>query len=133
MPAFARPFFRSIRLRPNWFGCFRETARDTVGLRIFAQASERTLGSGPVFRQAVPDREQIVAAGAQARPAGYHRTRSENDDWAGGIDIGGGRGDDHQRDVLFPRQNSVRTSVADDTAGADADLRESPFPADLVR
>ena len=32
MPAFARPCCRSIRSRRNWFGCFRETVRDFVGL-----------------------------------------------------------------------------------------------------
>ena len=50
-----------------------------------------------------------------------------------GADVGSGRGDDHQRDVLFPRQDSVRSSARDDPAGADAGARQPPLPADLVR
>ncbi len=55
---------------------------------------------------------RLMPLARKARPAEYHRTRSEDEERAGGIDIGSGRGDDHQRDLLFPRQGSVRSSVA---------------------
>ena len=48
-------------------------------------------------------------------------------------DGGGGRGDDHQRDLLLPRQDSVRSSEGDGASGADAGARGPPRLAHLVR
>ena len=41
-------------------------------------------------------------------------------------DGGGGRGDDHQRDLLLPRQDSVRSSERNGAAGAGAGARGPP-------
>ena len=61
-------------------------------------------------RQAISGRKPVDPAGAQGRPAGHRRTGAEAEGRRRSADRRSGRGDDHQRDVLFPRQGSVRSS-----------------------
>ena len=63
-----------------------------------------------------------------ARKAGlarHPRAGPEDEERRRGADRRGGRGDDHQRDLLLPRQDPVRSSARHHPAGADAVARRA--------
>ena len=107
-----------IRRRRS-IACLRETARDAARLRFPAQDAQGALRPRAVRRQAISGGEPASAGRAQGRlrqprrtrgRAQARRRRSADDD--------GGRGDDHQRDVLLSRQDAVREFPRRGIAGA---------------
>ena len=70
---------------------------------------------------------RLISAGAPGWLAGHWRTRAETESGIdGGADGGGGRSDDHQRNLLLPRQDPVRSPARNDAAGAIASARQPP-------
>ena len=82
-----------------------------VGLRLSAQVPERALRPRSLARQAVSGREPAAAAGPQGEPGRHSRSRAEDQERRRPACDRRGRSDDHQRDLLLPRQDPVRSSA----------------------
>ena len=108
---------------------------DPARLRLSAQAAEGALRPRAVGRQAVSRRKPAAAGRAQARAcrrstelvaklkAAQRRAARRRR----------GRGDDHQRDVLLPRQDAVRPFPRHHHAGAARGARAREAHPHLVR
>ena len=91
------------QIAPKMVRLFAGDRRDAARLRVSAEVPEGALRPRSVGRQAISGREPAAAAGARAQSAGHPdlvrlqaRVRS--------ADVRRGRGHDHQRDLLLPRQ-----------------------------
>jgi two-component system chemotaxis response regulator CheB len=132
--ASARRCCRSIRSRRSRAAVCGRQVVTPLDYEYLRKLLKERSGLDAVGRQAISGRKPAAAAGAQGR-ARRHLPNSCRSSRAAQCraDRRRGRGDDHQRDVLLPRQDPVRSFPRDHHAGADAGARARAAHPHLVR
>src|SRR6185312_13251891 len=104
-PGLPRRCCRLTRSVPSLIGFLRESARDPAGLRLSAPAAEGSLRPGARGREAVSRRKPPAAGCAPPWAELADRIDCQAEDAEFVARDRSGRGDDHQRNVLLPRQD----------------------------
>ena len=115
-PEFVLQFYRSARSARSLYVCFPEIGRDAFRVRVPTEAAEGTLRPGAVGGQAIPGGKPSDPACAAFGSRRHRRPCDEDALRRGAFDRRRRRGDDHERNLLLPRQGAVRSFPRDDHA-----------------